>query len=107
MQCPLCNCDVTSDNTNKVPGIKFGTIINDILYCSECSDVAYFAEDMNKPIPTKSKETINHEKIKFEPTLMKATNVIYFYCSKCKTQVSGSKCDSCGTQSPLFRKRKK
>ncbi len=107
MQCPLCNCDVTADNTNESPGVKYGTIINGILYCCECSDVAYFAEDMSKSTPVKSKETANHETVKVEPTPVKTTNVIHFYCSKCKCQASGSKCDTCGTQNPLFKKRKK
>ena len=102
MQCPLCECNVTTNNTELLPGYKYGSVINGILYCCECSDVAFFAEDMsktNKIVTDKPTETKKEE--------IRTTNIIHFYCSTCKIQASGSACNKCGKQNPLYKKRKK
>lgn len=104
MQCPLCECDVTTDNSQNLSGVKFGTTVDGVLYCHECCEVAYFAQDMASR-PEKKIEPVKEDVEKVKP-VTKTTNVIHFYCAKCKAQASGTKCETCGTQNPLCRKKK-
>jgi hypothetical protein len=108
MQCSLCDCHVVTNNTNAPFGVKYGTQKSDgKWYCTECSDVADFATEVTtvsekKPVNTSVIQTSNAVHIS-----SKATSVVHFYCSKCKDNATGSKCEKCGNPNPMYIRKKK
>jgi len=99
MECFLCNCTIIV-NSHTTNNAKCGVEKSDgHVYCLECADVIDFALDIsNQKVIKKSSQLI---------TQLKASSVVYFYCSICKEHVTGIKCDKCNTPNPLFNRKKK
>ena len=96
MECFLCNCTVVI-NLPTNGGVKYGVEKSDgHIYCLECADVMEFALDI-------SNQKVIVNPIELTPQL-KASSVVYFYCSTCEKHVSGTKCEVCSTPNPLFNR---
>ena len=99
MECFLCNCTIVI-NLPITSGVKCGVEKSDgCIYCLECADVIDFALDI-------SNKKVIEKPTQLKPEL-KASSVVYFYCSTCEKHVSGTKCEECSNPNPLFNRKTK
>jgi predicted RNA-binding Zn-ribbon protein involved in translation (DUF1610 family) len=104
MECTLCNCNIVTNSTAAPHGVKYGVEKPDgKWYCTECAEVADFASDITS---VSQRKIVPSETASITVTPVKATSVVYFYCSKCKDQATGSKCEKCGNPNPMFNRNK-
>lgn len=104
MQCNLCDCHVVTNDTIAPHGVKYGTQKSDgKWYCTECSDVADFATEVTT---VSEKKPVIQASIAVPISSPKTSSVIHFYCSKCKDNATGIKCEKCGNPNPMYIRKK-
>lgn len=102
IKCNNCNSILILNKTENSIG-KIGIKKDDFYLCIECNDVLDFFEDKPKKKIESSKKII--EKSIKKP--VEKSKEVFFYCIKCKKSFSGLKCDDCGFENPLMKRKPK